>query len=80
MKSVNSVTDTGSIRVHSVWEMPDELFLKHLEKRHSIDFAKWNFPKIKHYSDAWIIPLRSYHEKLHELSIPGQYDHVHREI
>ena len=60
-------------------DMDDETFLKHIDKRHRQD-TKHNgdnvlFPKSTW--TAWVPLYRSWHERLHAISIPGQYDHEH---
>jgi hypothetical protein len=60
-------------------DMDDETFLKHIDKRHRQD-TKHNgdnvlFPKSTW--TAWVPLYRSWHERLHAISLPGQYDHEH---
>lgn len=60
-------------------DMDDETFIKHIDKRHRQDTAHDGenilFPKSTWA--AWVPLYRSWHERLHEISIPGQYDHEH---
>lgn len=66
--------------VPSADDMSDEIFLKHMDKRHQKDLpSSWHLLKIQHFSDGWMDPLRTFHSKMHELALPGQYDHEHRE-
>lgn len=66
------------VEVPNAWDMDDETFIKHLEKRHAADC------KIEGYIsrngvDAWIKTYRVFHDRLHALATPGQYDHEHEE-
>lgn len=80
MNSVNSATDSDLIvKVRNVRDMSDEVFIKHLRLRHKNDFGKWGLDKIRHFSKGWSDPWRSFHDNLHKISVPGQYDHVHTE-
>jgi len=60
-------------------DMDDETFLKHIDKRHRQDTKHDGqnvlFPKSTWH--AWVPLYRTWHERLHEISIPGQYDHEH---
>lgn len=60
-------------------DMDDETFLKHIDKRHRQDTKHDGqnvlFPKSTWH--AWVPLYRSWHERLHAISIPGQYDHEH---
>lgn len=68
------------LRIPHTDDMTDEIFLKHMDKRHSQDLpTSWHLLKIQHISDGWMLPLRAFHSKMHELALPGQYDHEHRE-
>lgn len=58
-------------------DMDDEIFLKHLDKRH---------PEITHgrmlhvqpnKAKGWINPYRAYHKRMHESPEPADYDHKH---
>ena len=60
-------------------DMDDETFLKHMDKRHrwdtKVDGESVLFPKSTW--TAWCPAYRSFHERLHAIAIPGQYDHEH---
>jgi hypothetical protein len=61
-------------------DMDDETFLKHMDKRHrqdtKVDGELVLFPN---RVTSWVKLYRTYHERLHQISIPGQYDHEHEE-
>lgn len=62
--------------VPDIEQMSDEIFIKHMCKRHSHEVD----PGLKHahhIMESWVNPYRAYHDKLHELSTPGAYDHEH---
>ena len=60
-------------------DMDDETFLKHIDKRHRQD-TKHDGQNVLFPQSTWTawVPLyRTWHERLHAISIPGQYDHEH---
>jgi hypothetical protein len=63
-------------------EMDDETFLKHLERRHA-DECKFETPGVgmtaRRAMDAWLPTYRAFHDRLHKIEQPGQYDHTHKE-
>jgi hypothetical protein len=60
-------------------DMDDDTFLRHLDKRHRQDTKhdgeKVLFPPSTRH--AWVPLYRTWHERLHEIALPGQYDHEH---
>lgn len=60
-------------------DMDDETFLKHIDKRHRKDTKHDGqnvlFPRSSW--TAWVPLYRTWHERLHAIAIPGQYDHEH---
>lgn len=56
--------------------MSDEIFIKHLAKRHAKDVDP-GLVDAHHIMEAWVNPYRAYHDKLHELATPGKYNHEH---
>lgn len=59
-------------------DMDDDTFLNHLEKRH-IHEVKVEGYIHRHAVDAWIGCHRAFHDRLHQISVPDQYDHEHVE-
>jgi hypothetical protein len=59
-------------------DMPDEDFIKHIEHRHASE-CKVEGYIARQAVDAWIGTYRAFHERLHKLAVPGQYDHTHDE-
>lgn len=72
-----TVAEAEKVRVRSVWDMPDDIFIKHLLTRHADDFKSWNLEEIRHYAKGWSNPWRAYHDRLHEIAVPNQYNHDH---
>jgi hypothetical protein len=70
--------DLEQIEVPNAWEMDDETFIMHLEKRHRQD-CKIETYMTRHNVDVWINMYRIFHDRLHTLEVPGQYDHYHEE-
>lgn len=58
-------------------DMDDETFIMHLEKRHARDCGFENSPISRRAMEAWLPVYRAFHERLHRLAVPGQYDHEH---
>lgn len=68
------------IRVPHADEMIDETFLLHIEARHAKECKVEKGTSIsRHALDAWIGAYRAYHQRLHDIAVPGQYNHVHEE-
>lgn len=58
-------------------DMDDETFLKHLEYRHA-DQCKFETSEVARRAvEQWIGAYRAYHDRLHKIAVPGQYDHYH---
>lgn len=60
-------------------DMEDEIFIKHLEHRHGKDCGFEKPEVARRAIDAWLPSYRAFHDRLHTLETPGQYDHVHEE-
>jgi hypothetical protein len=58
-------------------QMDNETFIKHLEYRHAQDCGFEQAIVSRDGMVAWIGAYRAFHDRLHTLAIPGQYDHVH---
>jgi hypothetical protein len=59
-------------------DMDDETFILHLEKRHREECKVEGF--MSRYSvPKWIGNYRVYHDRLHDIATPDQYDHDHEE-
>lgn len=67
------------VEVPAVVDMEDETFLKHLEHRHAheVDFQGGRAARMA--VEAWVGVYRAFHDRLHRLATPGQYDHEHEE-
>jgi hypothetical protein len=63
--------------VPSIDDMDNETFLKHMDARHASDFRNGPLSAHPDTADEWVGPYREFHERLHELAVPGQYDHEH---
>ena len=64
--------------VPSADDMGNETFLKHMDKRHAdvvLNGPLWS-DEITAY-DSWVGPYRAFHDGLHAIAHPGQYDHEH---
>lgn len=66
------------VRVPDADDMEDENFIRHLEKRHAAE-CKIEGYVARHNVDVWVGMYRSFHDRLHRLAIPGQYDHEHED-
>lgn len=61
-------------------DMEDQIFLRHMDKRHRGDFKNYmelaNLPGMTEYKmTLW----RNFHRRCHEIATPGQHDHIHLE-
>lgn len=74
---MNKTKHTDPILVPAAEEMDDETFLLHLEKRHARDCQFENNPVSRRAKEAWLPVYRAFHERLHRIAFPGQYDHEH---
>lgn len=70
---------TDPVQVPTTDEMDDETFLKHLEYRHAAECKFENGEVARRAVDAWIGAYRAFHDRLHRIAIPGQYDHYHED-
>lgn len=68
------------VRVPLAEDMEDEHFIRHIEKRHAAECKVENGEIARQAIDAWIGSYRAYHERLHKIAVPGQYNHVHEEF
>lgn len=68
------------IEVPIVQQMDDETFIKHLEKRHADECKFEDTPIARQAVDAWLGSYEAFHDRLHQIAAPGQYDHVHVEF
>jgi hypothetical protein len=59
--------------------MDDETFLKHIEHRHAAECKMEKTPVHRRAMNAWVPSYRAFHERLHKIAAPGQYDHEHTE-
>lgn len=73
-----SSPETEVVEVPNAWDMDDETFLLHLEKRHATDCKVESFIS-RNAVSSWIGTYRAFHDRLHQIEVPGQYDHVHEE-
>lgn len=64
------------VEVPDADDMDDDTFLKHIEKRHAKECKVEGYIARRAVS-AWINTYRVFHERLHRIAIPGQYDHEH---
>lgn len=67
------------VEVPSPQEMEDEIFLKHLEKRHQKEVKFESVPVARHALEAWLPTYRAFHDRLHALGPRSNYDHTHEE-
>ena len=58
-------------------EMNDEVFIKHLNARHAGDPGVQNVTYMPLSLPSYHRTLRAFHERLHDISLPGQYSHDH---
>lgn len=59
-------------------DMDDETFIKHIEARHAAE-CKVEGYIAREAVPAWINTYRAFHERLHSIAVPGQYNHIHEE-
>lgn len=58
-------------------EMDNETFLKHMDARHADEVKCHPLSNHPDRHDNWVGPYRAFHERLHDLALPGRYDHEH---
>lgn len=79
--AINDRRKRPQVEVPDVYDMEDETFLLHLEKRHANEVPLNGDGKAaRHAVEAWVGVYRAFHERLHQLSVPGQHDHTHEEF
>lgn len=66
------------VEVPEAEDMDDETFIKHLELRHAQDTGVEGY-MTRHNIPIWVGMYRTFHERVHRLATPGQYDHTHEE-
>jgi hypothetical protein len=66
------------VTVPSIDDMDDDTFCRHMDARHSESLSNAG-PLSAHPDRApeWVLPYRAYHDRLHDIAVPGQYDHEH---
>lgn len=67
------------VEVPDAGEMDDETFIKHLELRHADECRIENYLS-RNAIGAWIGAYRAFHDRLHLIAVPGQYNHTHEEL
>lgn len=70
------------ISVPAADDMDDETFLKHLELRHAeeVKFETSGVGRTaRRAMSSWLPTYRAFHARLHQIAMPGQYDHVHED-
>lgn len=68
----------SSLVIHTD-DMSVRNFYKHMGARHpmkEMDFTEWSDHHKHRDNGAYQATLR-YHDRLHEIAVPGQYDHHH---
>jgi len=55
-------------------DMTDDQFLQHMDKRHAREGFRH---RTKHITPEQVELWRKYHDRLHEIAVPNQYDHEH---
>lgn len=70
-----SKKDKGPVVVPHQDDMDDETFMLHLEKRHAADTKVERLNR--HAVPQWIGAYRAFHNRLHAIGLPGQYEHDH---
>lgn len=72
--TLQMATSAEVVTVPNADDMDDETFLKHMDKRHTRQGFHFS---TKHITDDQIELWRKYHDRLHEIAVPGQFDHEH---
>ena len=65
------------VTVPSADDMDNETFLRHMDARHAADVKDGPLSVHPDSVDAWVDPYRAFHDRLHDIAVPGQYDHEH---
>jgi hypothetical protein len=68
------------VQVPEASDMDTMTFLKHIDARHSHEVkTEKKLAKFPHIAESWVGTYRAFHERLHMIAAPGQYDHTHEE-
>jgi hypothetical protein len=78
-KKVWDLTTKEVVCVPLAEDMDDETFIKHLELRHPKDVKMEGTSISRRAMSSWIGAYRAFHDRLHQIATPGQYDHYHEE-
>lgn len=62
------------VKVSHPDDLTDEQFLLHMDKRHAREGFAHHAP---HITPEQVELWRKYHDRLHEIAVPNQYDHTH---
>jgi hypothetical protein len=68
------------VEVPHAEDMSDKTFCQHMNLRHASDMGGASLElhgSMRRGTNATLNAYRKFHERLHELSVPGQYDHYH---
>lgn len=65
---------TDKVTVPHPDDMDDETFLKHMDHRHTRPGFRH---EIRHITDEQIELWRKYHDRLHAIAVPNQFNHEH---
>lgn len=58
--------------------MSDEIFLRHLDKRHIHELADDGpLAEFEHWNPLVLQMYRTFHDRLHAIAVAGQHDHEH---
>lgn len=66
-------------RVPASEDMDNLTFLKHMDARHSHEVLNGPLATARSEpsNDGWVGPYRAFHDRLHDIAVPGQYEHEH---
>jgi hypothetical protein len=72
----------GTVEVPHAEDMSDSTFCRHMNLRHEEEMGgaslEWKGP-VGGGTLATLGAYRRFHERLHEIAVPGFHDHVHEE-
>ena len=70
---------SDAVTVPSAEDMDNLTFLKHMDARHSNEVRNGPLATAKSdpTDDGWVGPYRAFHERCHDIAVPGQYNHEH---
>jgi len=57
--------------------MDDETFCAHLNKRHLNDLGLSGIEHHEPTAPSYYASLRAFHDRVHDIAVPGQHDHAH---